>query len=97
MRCVSSQVRLIAVVSPSYLPLASILYPRALAAGVPRLLADVARLLGAALVLLLLAPERELLLLLLLAVGHRRVCGYSDVGTARSASLGFFCSANPIF
>ena len=81
MRCVSSQVRLTAVVPP-YLPLASILYPRALAAGVPRLLADVARLLGAALVLLLLAPERELLLLLLLAVGHRRVwvqrCGYSE-------------------
>ena len=56
---------------PSYLPLASILDPRAFAARVPRLLADVARLSGAALVLLLLAPERELLLLLLLAVGHR--------------------------
>ena len=56
---------------PSHLPLASILDPRALPTRVPRLLADVARLPRAALVLLLLAPERELLLLLLLAVGHR--------------------------
>ena len=74
---------------PSHLPLASILDPRALPTCVPRLLADVARLPRAALVLLLLAPERELLLLLLLAVGH--LCGYKlvAVGTRRSAAKPF--------